>query len=136
MTESRLEIPGPRLGEGDEPPALQLAVREVAAGVAVVEVRGDLDTMTASAFDGWVRDQLAGHADVVLDLDRVAFLASAGIAVLMGLRREAGRQGVRLHVTGRRNRAVRRPLQVLGLESVVDLQDDATAIVVERATTA
>jgi anti-sigma B factor antagonist len=136
MPESRLDIPGPRLGENDEPPALQLAAREVAEGIAVVEVRGDLDTMTASGFDRWVREQFAGRADVVLDLDRVAFLASAGIAVLVGLRRDAGGHGVRLHVTGQGNRAVRRPLQVLGLEPVVDLQADVDAVVAQLAPSA
>jgi len=131
MTESRLDIPGPRLGEGDEPPALQVIAKDLTHAVAVVEVRGDLDTMTASGFGGWVRERLAGRADVVLDLDGVVFLASAGIAVLMGLRQEASRQGVRLHLTGRHNRAVSRPLQILGLEAVLDLQDDTRGVIAE-----
>jgi anti-sigma B factor antagonist len=131
MSDSRLDIPGPRLGEGDEPPALQVVVRDVTDAVAVVEVRGDLDTMTARGFEGWVRDRMAGRADVVLDLGGVTFLASAGIAVLMGLQQEAGRQGVRLHLTGRRNRVVSRPLQVVGLEAVLDLKDDVAVVVAE-----
>jgi|SoiMethySBSTD1v2_1073268.scaffolds.fasta_scaffold2800256_1 anti-sigma B factor antagonist len=131
MPDSRLDIPGPRLGEGDEPPALQVVVRQVTGAVAVAEVRGDLDTMTACAFDGWVREHWAGRADLVLDLDGVGFLASAGIAVLMGLRLDAPGHGVRLHLTGRSNRAVRRPLEVLGLEAVLDLQADAGAVVAE-----
>jgi anti-sigma B factor antagonist len=81
-----------------------------------------------------VREVLDGHHDVVLDLDGVAFLASAGIAVLLGLRMDTERQGVRLHLTGRRNRAVSRPLQVLGLAGVLDLRDDAGAVVAELAT--
>ncbi|HEX8517986.1 MAG TPA: STAS domain-containing protein [Pseudonocardia sp.] len=136
MPFSRLDIPGPRRGEGDGPLALQVVATDVTDSVAVVEVRGDLDTMTASGFDGWVRDVLAGHHDVVLDLDGVAFLASAGIAVLMGLRQDTERHGARLHLTGRRNRAVSRPLQVLGLAGVLDLRDDAHAVVAELARTA
>jgi anti-anti-sigma factor len=131
--DSRFDIPGPRLGEGDEPPALQVVARDVEGAVAVIEVRGDLDTMTAPGFGLWMRDRLAGHADVVLDLDRVAFLASAGIAVLMGLRQDGRRQGVRVHLTGRRNRAVRRPLEILGLEAALDLRDDAGSVVAELA---
>jgi anti-sigma B factor antagonist len=133
MTPPRLEIPGPRLGEGDEPPALQVLVREAAGPVAVVEVRGDLDTTTASAFDAWVREHWDGRADVVLDLHGVMFLASAGIAVLMGLRLDAPAHGVRLHLTGRDNRAVYRPVEVLGLLAVLDLQPDAAAIVAALA---
>jgi anti-sigma B factor antagonist len=133
MDDSRFAIPGPRLGEGDEPPALQVVARDVAGAVAVVEVCGDLDTMTAPGFGSWMRDRLAGHADVVLDLDRVSFLASAGIAVLMGLRQEARRQGVRVHLTGRRNRAVSRPLEIVGLEAALELQDDVGSVVAELA---
>jgi hypothetical protein len=36
-----------------------------------------------------------------------------------------------LHLTGRGNRAVCRPLQVLGLEAVLDLQPGARAVVAE-----
>src|SRR5690242_21157310 len=52
-------------------------------------------------------------------------LPISGIAVLMGLRLDAPRHGVRLHLTGQGNRALCRPLQVLGLEAAVDLQPDA-----------
>ena len=136
MTHSRLDIPGPRVDEGSDQLALQVVATTVTDVLAVVEVRGDLDTMTASGFDGWVRDLLDGRTDVVLDLDGVAFLASAGIAVLMGLRLDTAKRGVRLHLTGRRNRAVSRPLEVLGRTSVLDLQDDARAVVAELAPTA
>jgi len=134
MTDSRLVIPVPR-GEDDEPPVLQVVATDVMEGLAVVEVRGDLDTLTATGFDRWVREQFEGHTDVVLDLDHVAFLASAGIAALIQLRQEASRLGMRLHVTGRGNRAVQRPLQVLGLETVMELRDDdARAVVAELVT--
>jgi anti-sigma B factor antagonist len=136
MTHFRLDIPGPRRGEGDGPPALQVVARDVTDTLAVVEVRGDLDLMTAPRFDGWVRDLLGGRADVVLDLDGVAFIASAGIAVLMGLRLDTAGGDTRLHLTGRRNRAVSRPLEVLGLAGVLDLQDDTRAVVAELVPTA
>ena len=77
------------------------------------------------------RERMAGRADVVLDLAGVVFLASAGIGALMGLRKEAERRGVRLHLTGRHNRAVSRPLQVLGLAAILDLQADARAVLAE-----
>ena len=136
MTLSRLDIPGPRRGDGDEPPALQVVATTVSDTLAVVQVRGDLDLMTAPRFDGWVRGLLGERADVVLDLDEVAFLASAGIAVLMGLRLDTAGGATRLHLTGRRNRAVSRPLAVLGLAGVLDLQDDARAVVAELVPTA
>ena len=130
MNDSRFEIPGQRLGEDDQP-ALRVEARDVSDTVTVVEVRGDLDTMTASGFGGWVRERFAGRADVVLDLDGVLFLASAGIAVLMGLRQEADRRGMRVHLTGRNNHAVSRPVEVVGLQAQLDLKADAQAVVAE-----
>ena len=135
MIDPRLVIPGPRLGEGGESPALQVAATDVTEVLAVVEVRGDLDTLTAPGFDQWVREHLPERPDVVVDLDGVAFLASAGIAALMQLQREAARRGVRVHLIGRGNRAVRRPLEVLGVEALLDLRSDAQAVVAELATT-
>jgi anti-anti-sigma factor len=131
MDDSSLDIPGQRLGEDDEQPALRVVARDVAASVTCVEVRGDLDTMTAPGFEKWVIDRFGGRTDVVLDLDGVAFLASAGIAALMGLQQEAARRGVRMHLTGRNNHAVSRPVQVVGLEARLDLQADAHTIVTE-----
>jgi anti-anti-sigma factor len=133
MTEPCLVIPGPRLGEGSEPPALQVTARDVAEGLAVVEVRGDLDTLTAPAFDRWVREQFPERPDVVVDLDGVAFLASAGIGALIRLRQVAAVRGVRLHLIGRDNRAVRRPVEILGVETLLDLRADARAVVAELA---
>ena len=135
MTDSQLVIPGPRCDPGDESPALRVVSTEVADGLAVVEVRGDLDMLTASGFDRWVRDQFDGRVHVVLDLDGVAFLASAGIGALFRLRQEAARRGVRLHVIGSGNRAVQRPLEVLGVETLMELRPDARAVVAELVTT-
>ena len=53
----------------------------------------------------------------------------------MQLQREAARRGVRVHLIGRGNRAVRRPLEVLGVEALLDLRSDAQAVVAELATT-
>jgi anti-sigma B factor antagonist len=135
MTEPRLVIPGPRLGEGDEPPALQVSVTDVTDAVAVVEVRGDLDTLTAPGFVRWVREHLPERPDVVVDLDGVTFLSSAGIAALMQLRDEGMRRGLRLYLVGKENRAVRRPLEVLGVATLLDLHADARTVLAELATT-
>jgi anti-sigma B factor antagonist len=130
MNDFRFEIPGQRLGEDDQP-ALRVEARDVGDTVTVVEVRGDLDTMSAPGFEQWVRDRFTGRSDVVVDLDGVGFLASAGIAALMGLRQEADRRGMRVHLTGRDNHAVSRPVEVVGLQARLDLKADAHAVVAE-----
>ena len=129
MTEPSLVIPGPRLGEGGEPPALQVIATDVTEALAVVEVRGDLDSLTVPGFDRWVHERLPVRPDVVVDLDGVAFLASAGIAALIGLRQHAVARGMRVHLIGRDNRAVRRPVEILGVDAMLDLRTDARAVV-------
>jgi anti-sigma B factor antagonist len=57
-------------------------------GYAVVSVAGDIAASTEDLFrDGLASVLSDGVLRVVVDLDGVAFLASAGIGVLMGVRR-------------------------------------------------
>lgn len=57
-------------------------------GYAVVSVTGEIDASTEQRFrDGLTSVLSDGIVRVVVDLEGVAFLASAGIGVLMGVRR-------------------------------------------------
>jgi anti-sigma B factor antagonist len=57
-------------------------------GYAVVSVSGEIDASTEQRFrDGLTSVLSNGVIRVVVDLEGVAFLASAGIGVLMGVRR-------------------------------------------------
>jgi anti-sigma B factor antagonist len=63
---------------------LSLATREV-AGHAVVEVRGEVDVYTSSVLRERLVELIVGGAKrVVVDLDRVDFLDSSGLGVLVG----------------------------------------------------
>jgi anti-sigma B factor antagonist len=70
---------------GCEP--LTFQVRE-GPGYAVVSVAGEIDAATESRFRDALTSVLSrGVLRLVVDLSGVAFLASAGIGVLMGVRR-------------------------------------------------
>jgi anti-sigma B factor antagonist len=57
-------------------------------GYAVLSVAGDVDAGTEQPFRDALTSVLAhGAARIVVDLSRVAFMSSAGIGVLMGVRR-------------------------------------------------
>ena len=57
-------------------------------GYAVVSVTGDVDASTEQRFrDGLTAVLSDGVSRLVVDLDGVGFMASAGIGVLMGVRR-------------------------------------------------
>ncbi len=92
---------------------------------AKVRLKGDLDGDGARI----ARDELAslferGRVDVTLDLDRVGFLDSSGLATLISALRRARERGgdVRVRTT---NRRIRRVLEVTALAQVFKLQPDA-----------
>ncbi|WP_170155331.1 MULTISPECIES: anti-sigma factor antagonist [Lentzea] len=80
----------------------------------VVRVAGEIDLVTAAAFEEFLRDQLARtHAVLMVELADVAYFGSAGMAVLLAVRAECERRGVDL-VLGECSRIVLRTLEVSG----------------------
>ncbi|ALL79870.1 hypothetical protein AD006_31075 (plasmid) [Pseudonocardia sp. EC080610-09] len=99
--------------------------REVGSGV-VVSVGGDIDYDTGPELREAVGTALGGPTTLlVIDLTRITFLGSAGVSELLfaeGYAREVGKQ-LRV-VSGRDQRAVRRPLQVTRVDEMLALFDD------------
>ncbi len=88
-------------------------------GVAVLGVGGEVDLATAPRLESGIElafEPPARH--VVLDLSRVAFLASRGLAVLLDAHRRAAEHDVRLEVVVGRP-PVRRMLEISGLITVL-----------------
>jgi anti-sigma B factor antagonist len=99
------------------------------SGYVVVSVAGEVDAGTEQD----LRDELAavlhdGTGDVVVDLDRVRFMASAGIGVLLGARRvlaDSGRQLVLAAPKGE----VAQVLMITGISDVVPVAESVAAAV-------
>jgi anti-anti-sigma factor len=96
-------------------------------GATLVRVAGELDHLTAPAFEAVALPAARQcRTRLVIDLSEVGFLASAGIAVVLAAAVEAPD---RVHVvvgTG----FTRRPLEITGAEDVVrlwDTRDEALA---------
>jgi anti-sigma B factor antagonist len=100
----------------DPPLSDIVTVRVTEAGsTAVVAVAGEVDSSSAPVLRKELDAVLdLGAAEVVVDLCRVDFLDSAGLAVLAGAHRRAGLDGVRLRVLAS-GRPVTRPMQITGL---------------------
>src|SRR5437879_8743231 len=65
------------------PTPLGLDVSHAGDGVCVVKVAGELDALTAPALTDCVRGQVSGGAkSMVIDLEAVDFLGSAGLGSL------------------------------------------------------
>jgi anti-sigma B factor antagonist len=94
-------------------------------GTVVLEVQGEVDTLTAPQFSAAVDELMNDHAGrLVVDLTGVTFLASSGLAVLIQAAHRAEEHGARLRlVVG--TRAVRRPLEVTGTDQLFDMYADA-----------
>ena len=82
---------------------------------ARVTTTGEVDSGSAPRLQAELDALLdSGTVEVVVDLDGVSFLDSAGLCVLAGTHRRAARTGARLRVLAS-SRAVIRPLQITGL---------------------
>jgi anti-sigma B factor antagonist len=90
-----------------------------APGYVVVSVAGEIDIATAAQFRERLASVIGGGARrVVVDLSRVTFMASAGVAVLMGMHRVLAGQSGSL-VVAAPSPAVGRVLSLVGLDQVV-----------------
>lgn len=115
---------GPQSAAGGFAGELGLNLRRPRPGVAVLIVRGEIDALTTPQLQSGVDELLAGPEErAVLDLSGVSFLASSGLAVLIQAAQRTTERATRLRLVVS-TRAVRRPLQVTGLDQLFELFDD------------
>jgi anti-sigma B factor antagonist len=113
----------------EEPEQLTVVVDEPRPGVLVVRLTGWLDLATAPDAEVRLQELLDTHAPqlIVLDLSRTEFLGSAGVAVLLRLRRRALALGLGppclVGLTG----LAMRTLHGLGLLDMFPTADDVPA---------
>jgi anti-anti-sigma factor len=114
-----------------DPADLAITLDKTEAGIPVLQVAGEVDMRTAPGLRLRVDEAIASGNSLVLDLTNVDFLASAGLSILVELARRAPETGLRWGVVAT-GRAVLRPLEAVGLLSVVPLYaavSDAVAAV-------
>jgi anti-sigma B factor antagonist len=99
-------------------------------GTVLLEVDGEIDTATAPRLQAGLDEALdtadAEGSRVVVDLTGVTFLASSGLAVLIGGARRVTALGGRLRLVAA-SRSVTRPLQVTGADALFDTFDDVAS---------
>jgi anti-sigma B factor antagonist len=80
-------------------PAVLGLERESAGPVVVITVRGELDGRSAPALEAFVGElQTAGCRVLEIDLSGVGTMASAGLSVLLGVRRWCEQRGLDLRL--------------------------------------
>jgi anti-sigma B factor antagonist len=91
---------------------------------------GEIDLYTAPRLHGELVALLSGDepVQVVVDMSGIEFCDSTGMNVLLAAHRRAREQGGDLELAAPRP-AIRKVLQVTGLESVFTVLDDPAAVV-------
>jgi anti-sigma B factor antagonist len=94
-----------------------------------MSVDGEIDLYTAPRLHGELVTALAGGGpeQIVVDMSRVEFCDSTGMNVLLAAHRRAREQGGDLELAGPRP-AIKKILQVTGLETVFTVVDDPAAV--------
>ena len=65
----------------------------------VVELEGRLDTTTAPKLDTYIRESLEGVEELCMDMEKLEYISSAGLRVLLAAQKIMDGQG-RMVVTG------------------------------------
>jgi anti-sigma B factor antagonist len=99
------------------------AVRD---GVVVVSLVGELDMSTAGYAAVALRDATTQADAVVLDMTELRFFASAGLNILLQLRKELQDKGVDVRLVTDQ-RAVLRPMQLMGVADQFDIHTSLAA---------
>jgi anti-sigma B factor antagonist len=105
--------------QGDPRPAPLRIEAAAADGHTALTLVGDLTYGTASGLEERVR-AAAGDPDLVVDVTRVRFCDSAGLAALIGLQRRSARRGGTVTLAGAPE-GLRRVLHLTGVEILFTL---------------
>jgi anti-anti-sigma factor len=97
-----------------------------AAGVTVLEVRGEHDMATDPGLRAALDDALEGPGGIVVDLSEAEFVDSSVIHALYDARAALEARGRRLVVQIRTASVVLRALELTDLTAVVDIVTDRT----------
>ncbi len=94
----------------------------------VVSVTGEIDLYTAPTLQSELMAAInGGHVKLIVDMSSVDFCDSTGINVLLAALRRAREQGGDLHLA-RPGSAIRKVLQVTGLETVFTVLDEPAEV--------
>ena len=99
--------------------ALTIRVRR-RQGYAIVAVAGEVDIATVTRLRERLFELTASGRPLVVDLDQVRFIDSAGLAALVGAARRAAAHGASLQAVCARPR-IRQLFRLIGLDSQVPL---------------
>ena len=67
--------------------------KSIQAGSAVFALEGRLDTVTAPELEKELKETLEGLSELTLDCEKLEYISSAGLRVLLSAQKQMARQG-------------------------------------------
>lgn len=94
--------------------------KSIEEGKAAFELEGRLDTVTAPELEGLLADSLTGIRELTLDMEKLDYISSAGLRVLLTTQKTMKRQGemALMHV----NENVRDIFEVTGFSDILTIR--------------
>ena len=94
--------------------------REIENGKAVFELEGRLDTLTAPDLEKELGDSLPDVTELILDFNKLDYISSAGLRVLLAAQKRMNRQGS-MNVTGV-NGTIQEIFEVTGFSEILTVE--------------
>ena len=89
-------------------------------GKAVYALEGRLDTMTAPELEQELKGSLEGVSELTLDLEKLEYISSAGLRVLLSAQKTMSRQG-KMTVT-HANETIMEIFDVTGFSDILNIE--------------
>lgn len=83
-------------------------------------LEGRLDTTTAPELDGVIKDELSGVTELILDIEKLEYLSSAGLRVLLAAQKSMNKQGTM--VVKNANETIMEIFQITGFADFLTIQ--------------
>jgi anti-sigma B factor antagonist len=102
---------------------MRIDAEQRSGDVVLAHVSGEVDLLSAPELRQWVEQNTSASGRLVLDLDGVGFLGSAGLSVLAELSEKAAQDKLAWAIVATK-RVVLRPLEATGLVSQMPVYEN------------
>ena len=97
--------------------------KKIEEGKAVFALEGRLDTLTAGDLEKELKDSLGGVADLTLDFEKLDYISSAGLRVLLSTQKTMNQQG-KMTIT-RVNETIMEIFEVTGFSDILTIETES-----------
>lgn len=98
-----------------------MTLQKIANGSQLtVEIEGRLDTSTAPEFESFVNDNIAGVAELIIDMKNLDYISSAGLRVLLSAQKKMNAVGKM--IVKNANETVKEIFEVTGFCDILTIE--------------